>query len=285
MKPSGYQRVLLIILPYLIVVSVFQVLGTALTGADVIAVEESGTAVQKLILAFFNGLGTFAILWVFMRYVDRRRFSDLGFQTAPGRLAEFWTGLGLAAGIMTVGFVLLLLLGQIRFMHVAFDLRELIVLVAYFTIVSVVEETLYRGYLLRNLMDSFDRYAALLISAAIFAVLHAIAPDAGLLSTAVTFLAGIMLGLSYVHTRNLWFPIGLHLGWNLFQSLYGFKVSGQDSYSPVAVEIVEPTIWNGGAYGLEASIFSILAALLVIAFIQRRFPPGSTGNSNRAQNG
>ena len=76
------------------------------------------------------------------------------------------------------------------------------------------------------------------------------------------FLAGILLGLSYIYTKNLWFPIAFHFSWNLFQTIFGFNVSGQNTYSLIEFEITENTILNGGDFGFEGSIFATIFMIL-----------------------
>ena len=58
------------------------------------------------------------------------------------------------------------------------------------------------------------------------------------------FLAGILLGITYIYTKNLWFPVALHLSWNLFQTLFGFNVSGKDFYSLIEFKIQENNLLN-----------------------------------------
>ena len=65
------------------------------------------------------------------------------------------------------------------------------------------------------------------------------------------------MGVSYVFTKNLWFPVALHFSWNFFQSMFGFRVSGLDSYSIIEFSIVENNLLNGGEFGFESSILSI----------------------------
>jgi hypothetical protein len=133
--------------------------------------------------------------------------------------------------------------------------------------VAVTEEVLIRGYVLKNLMVSFNKYVALIISSLLFSLIHGANPNVDWLGLVNLFLAGILLGLSYIHTRNLWFPIALHLSWNLFQSLFGFNVSGQDFYSLVNFTIVENSMLNGGDFGLEGSVFCFAAQLVLITGI------------------
>ena len=79
-------------------------------------------------------------------------------------------------------------------------------------------------------MSSFNKYKALIISSILFSIMHGLNPNISLFSLFDLFLAGIVLDLSYINTKNLWFPIDMHLSWNLFQTLLGFNVSGQDTY-------------------------------------------------------
>jgi hypothetical protein len=59
----------------------------------------------------------------------------------------------------------------------------------------------------------------------------------------------------------------LHLSWNLFQTILGFNVSGQDSYSLIEFSISENTLLNGGAFGFEGSILSVIAMVISIGGI------------------
>lgn len=81
--------------------------------------------------------------------------------------------------------------------------------VLYFIVISVVpafcEEFLFRGAILENLLP-FGRSNAILLSAFFFALMH---QNAGQLL--YTFVAGIALGLIYVHTKSIWNCTVVHL--------------------------------------------------------------------------
>ncbi|WP_231556192.1 hypothetical protein [Gillisia sp. Hel_I_29] len=49
--------------------------------------------------------------------------------------------------------------------------------------------------------------------------------------------------------------------------MLGFNVSGQDTYSVISYSIQEETILNGGYFGFEGSIFSIIAMIATIVGI------------------
>ncbi len=262
-KHRGWQRVLLIILPYIFIVGIFQYLGALVAGADLTNINIQQTTGQDVIMSLFSLLGTLLVIWIFIKYLDKEKFIDLGFNT-KNRLNEFIIGIVIGAIIMAFGYSLLLFLGEITFQKTIFDFKEIILSIFLFLIVAVMEEILLRGYILRNLMISFNNYVALFISSIIFALIHGFNPNIDLFSMANIFLAGILLGISYIHTKNLWFPIALHLSWNLFQTLFGFNVSGQDSYSLIEFSISENSLLNGGAFGFEGSILSVIAMVITI---------------------
>lgn len=264
---SGWARIFLMVLPYLFILALFQIVGGLIMEIDFLDPDlQKSPIVQKLSLRFFTFLGTLLIVWLFMKYVDREKFMDIGLHLND-RLKELFIGFFLGTIIMFLGFGLLQLLGEIQFQEVVFNFRDLLISIILFLLVSFTEEILFRGYVLRNLMYSFNKYIALILSALLFSFLHGLNPSIDTLGFTNIFLAGILLGITYIHTKNLWFPIALHFSWNFFQAFLGFKVSGQDAYSFVKFSINEPSILNGGEFGFEGSIFSLIAMLLTITAI------------------
>jgi hypothetical protein len=265
-KHRGWQRVLLIILPYIFIVGIFQYIGAVVAGADIVDPNFQKNSEQHVIMSLFSLIGTLLVIWIFMKYLDNEKFVNLGFQT-KNRLTDFIFGIVLGAVIMILGYFILLYLNEIIYVKTIFNFKEIILSVILFTIVAFMEEILLRGYILRNLMLSFNKYIALVTSSVIFALMHGFNPNIDLFSMTNIFLAGILLGISYIHTKNLWFPIALHLSWNLFQTILGFNVSGQDSYSLIEFSISENTLLNGGAFGFEGSILSVIAMVISIGGI------------------
>lgn len=263
---KGWERVLLLIIPYFVIVGIFQFIGLIIARVDYQTLHFSRTTEQQLILSVFNLIGTLFLLWLFMRFVDREKFVTLGLKI-KNRLKEINIGLVLGFLIMGVSLLILFNINQIEFQEVIFNFKELILSVFVFAIVSVVEEVLFRGYILRNLMLSFNKYLALIISSLLFAFAHTTNPNMDWFPFFNLFLAGILLGVSYIYTKNLWFPIALHYSWNFFQTLFGFNVSGQDFYSLIEIQISNNNLLNGGDFGFEGSVFSIIAQVLSIGII------------------
>lgn len=82
------------------------------------------------------------------------------------------------------------------------------------------------------------------------------------------FPAGILLGISYIFTKNLWFPIALHFSWNFFQGpIFGFQVSGTNSETLISQTINGNELLTGGQFGLEGSIIAtVLCSLGILLF-------------------
>ncbi len=265
-KVKGWQRILTMIIPYLLIVGIFQLIGGAISGVDFNNLNFQKSSEQTLIISFFSLLGTSLVVWIFMKYIDKENFIELGFHT-KNRLNEFYLGFLIGAVIMISGFVLLQFLDEINFQKTLFNFEELIYSMLLFLAVSITEEVLFRGYILRNLMLSFNKYFALILSSSLFSLMHGFNPNIDLFGLVSIFIAGIFLGITYIHTKNLWFPIALHFSWNFFQTVLGFNVSGKDIYSVVEFSMKEKTLLNGGNFGFEGSIFSIIAMIITIAII------------------
>lgn len=260
---SGWIRILSFILPYIIVVGIFQFIGAVILDVDILDVTNIKTTFQDFVLNFFGLIGLLLVLWLFMKFVDNEKFINLGFHL-KNKSKHFY--LGVFLGFFIMGFVYLLLsqMDEIKYVKTIFKINEIFLSIGLFVIVAINEEVLMRGYVLRNLMYSFNKYIALIISSILFSVMHGFNPNMDWFSYLNLFLAGILLGSTYIFTNNLWFPIALHFSWNFFQSLFGFNVSGHDFYSLIEFKIINPNLINGGLFGFEGSIFCIVIQFVLI---------------------
>lgn len=135
---------------------------------------------------------------------------------------------------------------------------------------AVGEELSFRGGLFRLLEESFGTTIALVASAALFGLLHALNPGATVVSTvSVALEAGGLLAAAYALTRNLWLPIGLHIGWNFTEGgIFGVSVSGGAAAKGIfSVSLVGHPLLTGGQFGPEASIVAIVVCLAVAAVL------------------
>ncbi len=204
------------------------------------------------------------------RFLDKRSFASLGLRL--GRRAWLDIVAGIVITFLMMGAIFLVegAAGWLRLSGFAWGVQparvvitNLLIWLAVFVIVAWNEELMSRGYHLQTIASGMGLFWGLLISSAIFGVLHLANPNATWLSAVGILFAGLMLGYAYLRTRQLWLPIGLHLGWNFFEGVvFGFPVSGLETYQLTRTTIAGPTIWTGGAFGPEAGLIVLPAILL-----------------------
>ncbi len=277
MEFKGLSRVLFIIIPYIIVIVVSQIIGVLLLNLTIKSTDIQDPLYRDLIITVFNGIGVCILVFLFVRFIDDERFIRIGLNIKN----KFWDIIiGLLFGLIATsgGYIILLLQKEIEFIQVEFIPQKMIMSFVIFLIVAFTEEIFFRGYILRNLLYSFNKYASLIISSLIFALFHGLNPNINLITFSSLFLAGLSLGITYIYTKNLWFPIALHFSWNFFQTHLGFNVSGIDTYSLIEISIKENSLLNGGEFGFEGSILSLISEVFILLVAYLYY-------NNRVQNG
>jgi membrane protease YdiL (CAAX protease family) len=277
---NGWQRVLLIIPAYMLIVGGFQVLGYYAADLD-FTQSLNPKSEQSLIVVTFTLLGTLVLLALFLRLIDKKKFADLGLRKFNAG-KDIFTGTWLGLIIMLLGLVILLFTGQIQITATSFDIYEFLLAILLFAFVSISEEIFLRGYILQNLMLSFNKYTALVVSSLLFSLMHLFNSDLNLAGIISLFLAGILLGLCYLRTGSLWLPIALHFSWNFFQCLFGFNVSGNDHYSIISTTFDQANIWNGGKFGFEGSLLGSLFQIPTIIYVYLKYQGRTINTSSQA---
>jgi membrane protease YdiL (CAAX protease family) len=194
---------------------------------------------------------------------------------------ESWVkdlGIGLAISALMLGFYsgFSLALGGLNIeatLHHGDFWAPWILTVLILTVSAANEELLFRGYPLQTLMVAIGPWPAMVVMSSLFGLGHYFNPDATWIGTLNTFLAGILLCLAYVRTRSLWFPYGIHIGWNLaIGPVFGFPVSGITMRS-VWISEGQGSDWlMGGAYGPEGGFLGtgvMLTAILAVCLTRK----------------
>ncbi|MEG0455566.1 MAG: CPBP family intramembrane glutamic endopeptidase, partial [Bacteroides sp.] len=174
-----------------------------------------------------------------------------------GRGKDLLYGLLVATTLYGVGFTLSLLLGAVTIVGFHFYPMQLLNDFFYCFLVALLEEIIVRGFVLGGLLRlRMNRFLALVLSSVLFGAMHLFNPDMALLPMLNIVLAGMMLGVSFLYTRNLWFPISLHLFWNWIQGpILGYGVSGNQFTSSLLDLKLSAQVWlSGGSFGFEGSV-------------------------------
>lgn len=230
-----------------------------------------------LVMMLLQFAGALLVIFIFRKFIDKQSFKSLGFAFSNYKI-DFIKGLFWGAALISLGFFILYFSGFLKVTSADLGTINWLSYIALFTIVALNEEILVRGYVLKNLMASMNKYWALLVSALLFSVMHLGNDNTSLLSTANLFLAGIMLGIYTIHKGNLWFPIAMHFTWNFFQGpILGFEVSGTKMDSIINQEVTGNPLITGGQFGFEGSLLLTIMMIASTVYIHIKYK--NTDNS------
>ena len=193
-----------------------------------------------------------------VRLIERRSASELGLASARSALPGLFLGFALFCVVEAV----LWASGLATYQGFA-GVGAVPMIASLLLAAAISEELIYRGVLYRVLEEGLGTVPALVVSAGVFGITHGANPGASLASSAAIALeGGLVLGLAYTITRSLWFPIGIHFGWNFAQGgIFNAPISGTRFPGMLNFKIVGPDAWTGGAFGPEASVISVLVWL------------------------
>src|SRR5712671_329260 len=223
---------------------------------------------QSLLHGHISNIAGLAILTLLVfgaylvgyRFIERRRPPELASLIS---LREFFGGLALGVTLFSAVIAVLWLL-RVYHLQAIGTTAGLGASALSALLAATVEETLIRGFLFRIVQMLGGTWIAILISSAFFGASHAFNPGATITSSiAIALEAGVLLAAAYVLTGRLWFPMGLHAGWNVSEgSVYGLSVSGFTAKNALTHGILQgPLILTGGAFGPEASIIAVILCL------------------------
>jgi membrane protease YdiL (CAAX protease family) len=97
--------------------------------------------------------------------------------------------------------------------------EQILVILAIAVAAPIIEEIIYRGMLLSWLRRRMSKWWAILVSAAVFAVIHAVFDPSAIAVVPGLFLLGVVLAYTALRTGDLSLPIALHSGINLLAAL------------------------------------------------------------------
>lgn len=239
----------------------------------------------------FNFILITGSVYIARRWLDKRSFESLGLKLSRQSLVDILAGIGITFLQMGFIYVLMLVLGWLTFEGFAWEfdpmatvIQNTLLFFVAFIFVAWNEELLSRGYHLQTIASGLNLFWGVTISSAVFGLLHLGNPNATWISAAGIFFAGVFLAYGYIRTRQLWLPIGLHLGWNFFEGVgFGFPVSGLDIYPLTRIRVHGPELWTGGAFGPEAGLIVLPSLLLGAALIYIYTIKRNSGNRMETQ--
>ena len=227
---------------------------------------------SPLVIVIIAAAATPAV-YLARRWIDKKSFVSLGLNLDKRGVADTLVGFLLSGVMAGTVFWIMLAMGFIDNLQItAIGPSAIAALASSLFVMALVgfwEELVFRGYILQNMAEGMGMKVAVLVSCAIYALVHSVNPNAGMLSTAIIAVFGYLRIYGYLTTGQLWLSIGMHTGWNFFQAtVFGFAASGHTEEWLLFTHESNAAKWlSGGDFGPEASVVTIpvvLAALLIM---------------------
>jgi len=209
-----------------------------------------------------------------------QRLRKQPFQELTGKLNRVWIiqllqGFGIGALLMLLPALFLFIGGWVTWDFQEMNFSSLLSSTVLFMSIAIAEELLFRGFIFQRLITSVGILISQIIMAGYFLLIHMDNPGmVGLTKVFAMiniFLASILLGITYIKTRSLALPLGIHFMANWVQGYFlGFGVSGNAQKGLFQPEIVKSLDWlTGGTFGLEASLPGLVFLVIIIIICQK----------------
>ena len=140
----------------------------------------------------------------------------------------------------------------------------------FFIFQGAYEEILIRGYLMPHLSKALGNSFSVIFSSLFFSLLHSLNDNISKIALFNLFIAGILFGLIYILTGNLFVVSAFHSAWNFFQgNIFGSNISGNNPYYSIfkSTPTQENNLLSGGNFGFEASIICLIVQIIIIILL------------------
>lgn len=139
------------------------------------------------------------------------------------------------------------------------------ILSAFFNV--IMQELLVRGYIYQLLKERYNLPAAVIVTTAIFTLMHGGAFEAGVIPVLNVVTMCLFTTALYESEKTILAPIMAHAIWNIIGALILGGVSLADDYPSLLVTSFSGNeILSGGACKIEGSIFVLFINIVLTAF-------------------
>ena len=236
---------------------------------------------QTITLIIYYGYIVMAgVALAYWKFIEKKPLSEMGLTKHFG---NYFIGAITGVLLLTVSVVAIILTGNIEY-HGVFENADILVIVLVvggFVVQGATEEILCRGIVLHTLKEKTSLWIAIAVSTIMFVLPHWSSLFAGetiygVIGVANLVLISIIFSLLTICFKSIWAACGLHSFWNaILYSILGLNLSGNDGTVTAIfnMQSVGENIWNGGVYGIEASIITTVVltiATVLIWFANRK---------------
>ena len=232
------------------------------------------------LITYYGYIIISGVALLYWKLIEKKPLSEMGLTNHFG---NYFIGAIIGVLLLAVSVVAIILTGNIEY-HGVFenaDILVIVLLIGGFVVQGATEEILCRGVVFRSLKEKTSLAIAMDISTLMFIIPHLSSLFDGGVIYGVFGIINLLListifSLLTIRFKSIWAACGLHSFWNaVLYSVLGLNLSGNDETVTAIfnMQSVGENIWNGGVYGIEASLITtvVLAfAAILIMLIDRK---------------
>ena len=232
------------------------------------------------LITYYGYIIISGVALLYWKLIEKKSLSEMGLTKHFG---NYFIGAIIGVLLLAVSVVAIILTGNIEY-HGVFenaDILVIVLLIGGFVVQGATEEILCRGVVFRSLKEKTSLAIAMDISTLMFIIPHLSSLFDGGVIYGVFGIINLLListifSLLTIRFKSIWAACGLHSFWNaVLYSVLGLNLSGNDETVTAIfnMQSVGENIWNGGVYGIEASLITtvVLAfAAILIMVIDRK---------------
>ena len=224
------------------------------------------------LITYYGYIVISGVALLYWKLIEKKPLSEMGLTK---RFGNYFIGAVVGVILLVLSVAAIVLTGNMEY-HGVFenvDILMILLLFGGFIIQGATEEILCRGIVLHALKEKTSVWIAIAVSTVLFIIPHWSSlfdggTVYGVIGVANLVLISIIFSLLTVRFKSIWAACGLHSFWNaILYSVLGLNLSGKDETVTAIFDMqsVGKNIWNGGEYGIEASI--ITAVVLALAAV------------------
>lgn len=224
------------------------------------------------LITYYGYIILSGVALLYWKWIEKKPLSEMGLTK---RFGSYFIGAVIGVILLAVSVFEIVLTGSIAY-HGVFenvDILMVILLIGGFLIQGATEEFLCRGMVLHTLKERTPTWFSIAVSTILFMIPHWSSLFDGSMTYGVIgvvnlVLISIIFSLLTIRFRSIWAACGLHSSWNaILYCVLGLHLSGNDEMVTAIFNLqsVGENVWNGGAYGIEASL--ITTVVLAVAAI------------------
>ena len=232
-----------------------------------------------MLIMYYGYVLVIAIVLIYWKLIEKKLLSEIGLTKEFG---SYFIGIILGLLMLFLSVILIILTGNIEYQGIFSNTNILMIIlfIGGFIIQGAMEELLCRGLLLHTLKEKISLVGAIVVSTIMFIIPHfssLFAEDIiyGVIGIINLILISIIFSLLTIRYKSIWAACGLHSFWNaILYSVLGLNLSGNDETVTAIFKMqsVGKNIWNGGVYGIEASLITtvVLAFVAIVIWVTNK---------------